>query len=68
MVNFADFAETAESARAGIVLTADVPITARASAAQRSRLIRLGAKKAAGVWEEDMAVRSSGSGLSLQQV
>jgi hypothetical protein len=69
MVNVADLAETTESAWAGIVVsTVDVPITARPSAAPRSRLIRLVARKAAGAWEEDMAVRSWGSGLSLQQV
>ena len=69
MVNFADLAETAESAWAGIaVSTADAPITARASAAPRSRVIRLVARKAAGVRGDDMAIRSWGSGLSLQQV
>ncbi len=69
MVNFADLAETAESAWAGIaVSTADVPITASASAAPRSRVIRLVARKAAGVRGDDMAIRSWGSGLSLQQV
>jgi hypothetical protein len=69
MVNLADLAETAESAWAGIVLnTADVPITTRASAAPRSRVIRLVARKAAGVCGDDMAIRSWGSGLSLQQV
>jgi hypothetical protein len=69
MVNVADLAETAESAWAGIVVsTADVPITERASAAPRSCVIRLGTRKAAGAWGEDMAVRSWGSGLSVQQV
>jgi hypothetical protein len=69
MVNFADLAETAESARAGIVVsTADTLITVRPSAAPTSRVIRLVARKAAGVWGDDMAIRSWGSGLSLQQV
>jgi hypothetical protein len=69
MVNFADLAETTESAWAGIaVSTANVPITARASAAPRSRAIRLVARNAAGVRGDDMAIRSWGSGLSLQQV
>jgi hypothetical protein len=68
-VNLADLAEAAESAWAGIaVSTPNVPITARASAAPRSRVIRLVARKAAGVWGDDMAIRSWGSGLSLQQV
>jgi hypothetical protein len=69
MVNFADLAETAESAWAGsAVSTADMPITARASVAPRSRVIRLVARRAAGVWGDDMAIRSWGSGLSLQQI
>jgi hypothetical protein len=56
MVNFADLVETTESAWAGIaVSTADMPITASASAAPRSRVIRLVARKAAGVRGDDMA-------------
>jgi hypothetical protein len=69
MVNVADLAETAESAWAGIVVSnVDVAITARANAAPRNRVIHLSARNAAGVWGEDMAIRSWGSGLSLQQV
>jgi hypothetical protein len=59
IVKFPELAETAESARAGIVVrSADVPITAIASAPLRSRLSRLRARVAAGVGEGDMAVRS----------
>ena len=69
IVKLPALAETAESAWAGIVVkTADVPITATATAPLSTRLMQLRARVTAGVGEGAMAVRSWGSGLSLQHV
>src|SRR5687768_18577154 len=57
IVKVPDFAEIAESARAGMVVsTAEVPTTARARAAPRRRLAQLGTKVLAAVGEEDMTI------------
>jgi hypothetical protein len=69
-VKLPDLAETAESARAGIVVrTADVPITARTSPALRSRRqIRLRANVTVSVGKGDTVVRSGEVGISLQHI